>query len=204
MQFKYHFEKIIERCNAKLNLIRILASFNKNISCDKLITKHKAYVISIIQYSIIPFIYLKENAIKKIENLQNEALRKIFHCTKFISSTKLRQLVHVKTTRTVMINLFTRLCARQSKSSSFSEIYSKMLTEATPQVIVKQTQTNTCHHQPQYYNMLFCVSNKITVFYLFIYFFYQKNLLFILYNRGYFFFCTNTFSYFRSYCKKHF
>ena len=74
LNFKYHFEKIIERCNAKLNLIRIFASFNKSISCDKLITAYKAYVLSKIQYSIIPFIYSKENAIKKIENLQNEAL----------------------------------------------------------------------------------------------------------------------------------
>ena len=129
MNFKYHFTKLIDRCSAKLNLIRILSTYNKQINSSKLILVYKAYILSLIQYSSIPYLYLKENVVRKIESIQTSALRTIFHCSKFVSNASLRQVGQIKPISVVMKRLFINQCQRQSISVSFSEIFLQMQTD---------------------------------------------------------------------------
>ncbi len=76
LTFDKHFQDMHKSVAKKLHLIRLLSSKNYNINTDYLITIYKAFILSKIQYSMLPFTV----ATKSIKDKQNtEVHPKLFN-----------------------------------------------------------------------------------------------------------------------------
>ena len=104
-------------------MIRILSSHNKNIDKNKLLTVYKAYILSLIQYHILPYIYLNKVMKEKLQTIQNDALRSIFHLSRFTSTKQLHRVAKIKSVSENLEVLTQKYFDRIKTSNSFVEIY---------------------------------------------------------------------------------
>jgi len=77
LTFDKHFQDMHKSLAKKLHLIRLLSSKKYNTNTDYLITIYKAFILSKIQYSMLPFTVATKSIKDKLQILQNKTLKRI-------------------------------------------------------------------------------------------------------------------------------
>ena len=93
LNFKKHFEDIVDRCNIRYYRLRLLANKKWGPSPSTLIQIYKQCVRPIFEYGALSTITTSDNIICKIQRLQNKFIRFALRLPKYICS----KLLHVST-----------------------------------------------------------------------------------------------------------
>ena len=93
LTFQPHFEDILERCNNRYHLLRLLANKKWGPSPATLIQIYKQYVRPIFEYGSLSTITASDHIISKIQWLQNIFIRLALRLPKYI----LPKLLHDST-----------------------------------------------------------------------------------------------------------
>ena len=93
LNFKKHFEDILDRCNTRYYRLRLLANKKWGPSPSTLIQIYKQCVRPISEYGALSTITTSDNIISKIQRLQNKFIRLALRLPKYICS----QLLHDST-----------------------------------------------------------------------------------------------------------
>ena len=86
MTFTKHFEEILECCNQKLHLLRILVNKKRGRSPETILQIYKQCVRPIFEYGIVSTITVSETVITKIQRVQNSFIRIALHLPKYVSA----------------------------------------------------------------------------------------------------------------------
>ena len=86
LNFKKHFEDILDRCNTRYYRLRLLANKKWGPSPSSLIQIYKQCVRSIFEYGALSTITTSDNIISKIQRLQNKFIRLALRLPKYICS----------------------------------------------------------------------------------------------------------------------
>ena len=84
LNFKKHFEDILDRCNTKYHRLRLLANKNWWPSPATLIQIYKQSVRPIFEYGSLSTITTSDYIISKIQRLRNKFIRLALHLPKYI------------------------------------------------------------------------------------------------------------------------
>ena len=86
LNFKKHFEDILDRCNTRYHRLRLLVNKKWGPSPATLIQIYKQCVRPIFEYGSVSTITTSDNIISKIQRLQNKFIRLALRLPKYISS----------------------------------------------------------------------------------------------------------------------
>ena len=86
LNFKKHFEDILDRCNTRYPRLRLLVNKQWGLSSATLIQIYKQCVRSIFEYGSVSAITASDNIISKIQRLQNKFVRLALRLPKHICS----------------------------------------------------------------------------------------------------------------------
>ena len=86
LNFKKHFEDILDRCNTRYYRLRLLANKNWGPSPSTLIQIYKQCVQPIFEYGALSTIITSNNIISKIQRFQNKFIRLALRLPKYICS----------------------------------------------------------------------------------------------------------------------
>ena len=86
LNFKKHFEDILDRCNTRYYRLRLLANKKWGPSPSTLIQIYKQCVQPIFEYGALSTITTSDNIISKIQRLQNKFIRLALRLPKYICS----------------------------------------------------------------------------------------------------------------------
>ena len=86
LNFKKHFEDILDRCNTRYHRLRILVNKKWGPSPATLIQIYKQCVCPIFEYGSLSTIATSEFTISKIQRLQNKFIRLAIRLPKYICS----------------------------------------------------------------------------------------------------------------------
>ena len=86
LNFKKHFEDILDRCNTRYYRLRLLANKKWGPSPSTLIQIYKQCVRPIFEYGALSTITTSDNIISKIQRLQNKFIWLVLRLPKYISS----------------------------------------------------------------------------------------------------------------------
>ena len=86
LNFKKHFEDILDRCNTRYCRLRLLANKKWGPSPSTLIQIYKQCVRPIFEYGALSTITTSDNIINKIQRLQNKFIRLALRLPKYICS----------------------------------------------------------------------------------------------------------------------
>ena len=86
LNFKKHFEDILDRCNTRYYRLRLLANKKWGPSPSTLIQIYKQCVRPIFEYGALSTISTSDNIISKIQRLQNKFIRLALRLPKYICS----------------------------------------------------------------------------------------------------------------------
>ena len=86
LNFKKHFEDILDRCNARYHRLRLLANKKWGPSPSTLIQIYKQCVRPIFEHGSLPTITTSDYIISKIQRLQNKFIRLTLRLPKYICS----------------------------------------------------------------------------------------------------------------------
>ena len=86
LNFKKHFEDILDRCNTRYYRLRLLANKKWGPSPSTLIQIYKQCVRPIFEYGALSTITTSDNIISKIQRLQNKFIRLALRLPKYICS----------------------------------------------------------------------------------------------------------------------
>ena len=89
LNFKKHFEDILDRCNTRYHCLRLLANKKRGPSPSTLIQIYKQCVRPIFEYGSLSTITTSDHIIIKIQRLQNKFIRLALRLPKYIC-TKVR------------------------------------------------------------------------------------------------------------------
>ena len=92
LSFKYYIDEICEKCNSRLNLIKILSNRSWGLNQPTLSTLYKTLIGSIIDYAFPCLNLLSNESIRKLQVIQNTAIRRIL---KLKLETPLETLHHL-------------------------------------------------------------------------------------------------------------
>ena len=84
LNFKKHFEDILDRCNTRYHRLRLLVNKKWGPSPATLIQIYKQCVRPIFEYGSISTITTSDNIISKIQRLQNKFIRLALRLPKYI------------------------------------------------------------------------------------------------------------------------
>ena len=96
MNFNNQINYIIERCYSRLNCIKILSQKNFKLTKDTLVQIYIALVRSVMEYSSIIISRLSNKNYKRLQAIQNSALRAIFKIPYKTCSNEIRTISGVK------------------------------------------------------------------------------------------------------------
>ena len=86
LNFKKHFEDILDHCNTRYHRLRLLINKKWGPSSATLIQMYKQCVLPILEYGSVSNITALDNIISKIQRLQNKFIRLALHLPKYICS----------------------------------------------------------------------------------------------------------------------
>ena len=112
--FKNQVDKIREKCLNRLNLIKILSNKKWKLTKKTLLTLYKSLVGSIIDYSSFMIHELSETNIKKVQSLQNRAVRTIFNQPYDCSTRDLCLIGGLRTIPERLVNLNMRFILKNN------------------------------------------------------------------------------------------
>ena len=91
MTFVKHCEEILERCNQKFHLLRILVNKKWGPSSTTILQIYKQCVRPIFEYGIVFTITVSDTVIKKIQRVQNSFIRLALRLAKYVSARLLHE-----------------------------------------------------------------------------------------------------------------
>jgi hypothetical protein len=136
LNFKLHFSDVIQSCNYRLNLIRTLSSYNKKISIDKLLVVYKAYILSIIQYSFLPYIYASNLIKQTLQSIQNSALSTIFKLPIYTNIKNVHKIIKLSTIEEKLDSMLKTYVVNKEKSDSFQSIIAQMKQTSSESIFI--------------------------------------------------------------------
>jgi len=80
LNFKTHFENVVSSCQNRLNIIKILSCKTWKLRPDTLMNIYKSLIRSIMEYSSILYPLISQRSFKKLEIIQNKAIRISYKC----------------------------------------------------------------------------------------------------------------------------
>ena len=86
LNFKKHFEGILDRCNTRCHRLRLLVSKKWGSGPATIIQVYKQYVRPIFEYGSLSTITASDHIISKIQRLQNKFIRLALRLPKYICS----------------------------------------------------------------------------------------------------------------------
>ena len=86
LNFKKHFEDILDRCNTRYHRLRLLVNKKWGLSPATLIQIYKQCVRPIFEYGSVSTITASDNIISKIQRLQYKFIRLALRLPKYICS----------------------------------------------------------------------------------------------------------------------
>ena len=140
LTFHKHFSEITKKCYDRLRLVKILSHSSWKLSQKTLIRIYISLIRSIIDYSFFTFISIKSNMLKKLQAIQNKAIRKIFKRDFNSTTAELCNLSNLETIESRWFNLFSRYCYRSL--SNKNELFIKLISEYIPNRASVDRKTN--------------------------------------------------------------
>jgi hypothetical protein len=134
LTFKPHFQEVRKKCASKINLIKTLSSKYYNINTLHLLTIYKSLVLSLLQYSMLPFIVASKETQNTIQLIQNFALKKILRLRPSASTKSIHTLCRVE----LIADRIKRLASRFLSKSVLHNVRIKQ--------IVKSHESSNCTH----------------------------------------------------------
>ncbi len=102
LSFQEHFSKITASLNSKINLLRKLSSRQYQIDPKHLITIYRAFSLSKIQYSMLPYTITTDKIRQSLKTTQNKALKTIYRLPKTSSNSICHTLANIATVETTI------------------------------------------------------------------------------------------------------
>ena len=127
LTFKEHFKNIKIKCESKINLLKILSSKIYCINPKYLLTIYKALVLSLIQYSMLPYAITSNKIKKDLQVIQNRAIRVIFKLNKRTSKKILQSVSNIEPLenrlKKLMINFINKSALHSNEIKSIIEAF---------------------------------------------------------------------------------
>lgn len=139
LTFESHFNEIINKCSSKLNLLKILSSKHYGLKTRTLLTVYKLTILSIIQYSMLPFHIIRKKIKKKLQIIQNKALKIIFKINRNTSNNILHAIANIDTIeqrlKALSINYLTRSTVIDEEIKEIIESYNNATNKPTKSIL---------------------------------------------------------------------
>ena len=132
LTFESHFNEIINKFSSKLNLLKILSSKHYGLKTKTLTTVYKLTIHSIIQYSMLPYHITRKKIKKKLQIIQNKALKIIFKVNRNTSNKILHAIANISTIEQRLKNL-TKNYITRSIDEEIKEIINSNITTSNEQ-----------------------------------------------------------------------
>jgi len=110
LTFDKHFQDMHKSLAKKLHLIRLLSSKKYNTNTDYLITIYKAFILSKIQYSMLPFTVATKSTKDKLQILQNKTLKRILKVSQKTPTNLIHTLANTQPLNTRIRTLLISYC----------------------------------------------------------------------------------------------
>ncbi|CAF0948508.1 unnamed protein product [Brachionus calyciflorus] len=94
--FTKHFENLIKKCTSRVNLLRILAFKSNRLNKNYLLIIYKSLILSLFQYSSLPYIVTTEKIKSKLQVIQNKCLKIILGVPLRTSTTLIHDHFHIQ------------------------------------------------------------------------------------------------------------
>lgn len=75
LNFNKHFDEIVKSCEKRLNIIKILSCKSWKLQPRTLLNIYKSLIRSVIEYSSIIYPLISSSTLKRLEIIQNKAIR---------------------------------------------------------------------------------------------------------------------------------
>ena len=96
LNFKEHFRNLAESCEARIKILKVLSSQSWAINNKILLSIYKLLVRSLIEYSSILFDITNKTSTKRLQVIQNDALRTIFKLKKEDGNQRLYEISQIE------------------------------------------------------------------------------------------------------------
>ena len=117
MTFTKHFEGILERCNQKFHLLRILVNKKWGPSPETILQIYKQCVRPIFEYGIVSTITVSETVITKIQRVRNSFIGLALRLPKYVSARLLHEASGLSYVRERLITVGQNHLARMHANS---------------------------------------------------------------------------------------
>ena len=125
LNFKKHFEDILDRCNTRYYRLRLLANKKWGPSPSTLIQIYKQCVRPIFEYSALSTITTSDNIISKIQRLQNKFIRLALRLPKYICSKLLHDSTGLPYVKDRLLSCATKSLDRIARNPLVEESISR-------------------------------------------------------------------------------
>ena len=123
LTFKYHFDQIKRKCNSKIRLIQTLTSKHFGINKSHLINIYKSTILSLFQYSMIPYYVASKKIQKSIQTIQNKILRIIFRPPLKTKTKTLHKLANLTPIHERLEKLVTNYLNKATENPTIQEVH---------------------------------------------------------------------------------
>ena len=125
LNFKKHFEDILDRCNSRYYRLRLLANKKWGPSPSTLIQIYKQCVRPIFEYGALSTITTSDNIISKIQRLQNKFIRLALRLPKYICSKLLHDSTGLPYVKDRLLSCATKSLDRIAQNPLIEESISR-------------------------------------------------------------------------------
>ncbi len=98
LNFKNQVDYLVEKCANRLNLIKILSSKKFKLTTQTMVKIYTALIRSVLEYSSIMITRLSKRNYKRLQAIQNAALRAIFKIPYMTNSNTIEIILGVSQT----------------------------------------------------------------------------------------------------------
>ena len=96
LNFKNQVDYLVEKCANRLNLIKILSSKKFKLTTQTMVKIYTALIRSVLEYSSIMITRLSKRNYKRLQAIQNAALRAIFKIPYMTNSNTIEIITLIK------------------------------------------------------------------------------------------------------------
>jgi hypothetical protein len=128
LNFEKHFSEIIKKCTSKINMISILSSKAFRINKANLLTIYKSFILSLFQYSMLPYLSTTSATQRKLQTIQNRVLKTILKLPAHTNTTLIHNMLTIETLDKRLKSLATSYL---TKASNTNETIADLITNHT-------------------------------------------------------------------------
>ena len=122
LSFKAHIDDIAKRGRMRLNLLKILSGTTWGCKPQTLMRLYKAYIRPVLEYGAIVMLSAKDQAIKKLQIIQNKAIKIAFRLHPRSRTNEIHKLAEIPLIKTRLEELSTNfICSLNENSELFKQ-----------------------------------------------------------------------------------